>query len=101
MEDAIDEPVLVGDTPRPRVGAPRLEWLRFPNSTERIALDGRDEVHNPERNPALGCDPVAQILVEGTRVNDRAEPGQSLPPHDRERLSDQAREALAAAICVS
>ena len=41
--DAIDQPVFAGDPARAPALQSMLEWLRFPESLERIALDVFDQ----------------------------------------------------------
>jgi hypothetical protein len=62
--DQIDDPVLLGQAPRPGAREDVLERLRLTFSLKRIAQHGVDDLQCAQRRPAVGLDPETQVFQE-------------------------------------
>jgi hypothetical protein len=60
--DDIDDPVLLGQPPRPRTREDVLQRLGFADAGERISQNGLDEVQSPQSDSAINLDPVPEIF---------------------------------------
>jgi hypothetical protein len=62
--------MFLGKTPRPDPRPKVLEWLRFTKTSEWVAHDRFDDIHEAESHPALDFDPVLEIFPK-LRFEDR------------------------------
>lgn len=62
--DAIDEPMLVGDTAAPAAGKLMLERLRLSDANKRIGENSVHEFKNAERRLAIRLDPISKIFAK-------------------------------------
>jgi hypothetical protein len=62
FSDDIDDPVLLGQPPRPRAREDMLQRLGLADAMEGISQNGLDEVQSPKGNSAIDLDPMPEIF---------------------------------------
>ena len=62
--DRIDQSMFFGDAAGPRAGQHVFQRFRFPDALKWISHCGFDQVQDSQGDPAIGLDPVAQVLAK-------------------------------------
>ena len=62
--DEVDDPMLLGQTPRPEIRPKMLERPGLPDADERIAHDRLDQFKDAQSDSPVGLHPMAQILAK-------------------------------------
>ena len=64
VSDKINQPVLLGQSPRPDPGSQVFQGFRFAPAFEGISHDGLDKRERPQSGFPVGLDPPADVFPE-------------------------------------
>ena len=64
VSDEVDEPVFLGQTAGPDVGAEMPKGFWLPEPRERVGHDGFDKGDDFESDPSIVLDPVTKVFSE-------------------------------------